>query len=189
MSSSSERIGSAGSKISGLRTSGGKISNEIHSESQYFFNRWIWIQFSWIALKNAAIIPEDNYHHPKANVTGDNTGGEVQPADYSMNLREKAMLRAKVTDLSYTLDMIESTKPKKKGTASTPLSLRELKIIHDCLRLETQSREKQFNKLERAKKARDVSDLKNQTCVVSGKGALRASPKLFVGTNCQIERS
>ena len=125
-------------------------------------------------MKNAAIIPEDIYHHPKANVTGGNTGGEVQSADYSMNLREKAMIRAKVTDLSYTLDMIESTKPKKKGTASTPLSLRELKIIHDCLRLETQSREKQFNKLERAKKARDVSDLKNQTCVVSGKGALRA---------------
>ena len=173
-STSRERIGSAGSKTAGLRTPGGKISNEIHSEAQYFFNRWIWIQFPWIALKNAAIIPEDNYHHPKANVTGDNTGGEVQPADYSMNLREKAMIRAKVNDLNYTLDMIKSTKPKKKATPSTPLSLRELKIIHDRLRLETESRERQFNELERARKARSVSDLKNQMCVVSGKGALRA---------------
>lgn len=176
VSTGRERTGSAGSKngCAGFRMPGAKISNEIHSEAQYFFNRWIWIQFPWIALKNAS-----NYHHPKANnATGDNTGGEVQPTDCSMNIREKAMIRAKVTDLSSTLDMIESTKPKKKSTTSTPLSsereLRELKIIYDRLRLETESRDKQFNELERARKARDVSDLKNQTCVVSGKAALRA---------------
>ncbi len=117
-------------------------------------------------MKNAAIIHEDNYPHPKANAMGDSIGGEVQPADHSMNLC------AKVTNISSTLDMIESTKQRKKSTTSIPLSserqLRELKIIHDRLQLEMESREKQYNKLKRAQKAWEIGDLKNQTCIASG---------------------
>ncbi len=119
LSSSKERTGTAGSNIgtARLRMLGGNGSNEIHSEAQYFFNRWIWIQFPWIGLKNATITNEDNHRHQKANAS-DNTSAELVAEDSAgMNLREKTMIPAKVTALSSTLDTIESTKPKSSSSS------------------------------------------------------------------------
>ncbi|KAL3789640.1 hypothetical protein ACHAW5_002357 [Stephanodiscus triporus] len=172
--SSKERTGTAGSKtgIAGLRTPGRNGSNEIHSEAQYFFNRWIWIQFPWIGLKNATITNEDNHSHPKANAS-DNTSVElVADTSVGMNLREKTMIRAKATELSSTLDMIESTKPQNKN--SSERELRELKSIHNMLQVEVEARERQYKELERTHKARHISELKNQTRVACGEGVLRA---------------
>jgi hypothetical protein len=142
---------------------------KIHSEAQYFFNRWIWIQFPWIGLKNATITNDDTHRHPKANAS-DNTSAElVADTSAGMNLREKTMIRAKATELRSTLDMIES-KPNKN---SSERELRELKSIHDMLQVKVESRERQYKELERTHKARHIGELKNQTRVACGEGILR----------------
>ena len=126
-------------------------------------------------MKNASITYEGKRRQePKVDESDITSAESIPSADYSISLRDKAMIHARVSEPSATLlkiDKIESSKPKKKSPTVIPSfesrelnardstfnssyegamkQLREMKSLHDSLAVEADAKEKQFHELEK----------------------------------------
>lgn len=139
-------------------------------------------------MKNASITYEGKRRQePKVDESDITSAESIPSADYSISLRDKAMIHARVSEPSATLlklDKIESSKPKKKSPTVIPSfesrelnardstfnssyegamkQLREMKSLHDSLAVEADAKEKQFHELENTQRTKLVGDLKSQ---------------------------
>ena len=113
---------------SGMTGSPAKHNSQIESESRYYFMRWIWIQFPWIALaqtqqSNSSLTSEGKRHiFPSATNTS-------RSHTVELSVRDKAMLHPSgVTDRSVALaakliNLESDPKPRTRpSTASIPFS-------------------------------------------------------------------
>ena len=172
------------------------IQSEDH---KYYFNRWIWIQFPWLALKNACLVSQNDQNHTsnQSKMCRISTPTE----EPSIGLREKSLIKT-IAEPSATLmklNKMSSTSPKKKTITEIPFSsqttwqntqektnsaednpsnevlmkqLRDLKHVHDTLAVEASNKEKQLLELERANTARQVGDKKSHTRIARGEKEL-----------------
>jgi len=115
-----ERGDSAGPRMLQNRT-----PNQMQPEAQYFFNRWVWIQFPWLALKNASTVGQKNVCRPndQSNILRDESTPSTP--ERSISVRDKAMISAGVAEPSPTLvklDKMESLEPRRKNSTVIPFS-------------------------------------------------------------------
>ena len=103
-----ERVGDEWLVRLGINVSATRIGNDgykspegnrIQSDAHYFFHRWLWIMYPWIAI-TASTKPEAVLvAQPTASVI-ENISSGIQPADMLMNVRDKEMINAKANKLN-----------------------------------------------------------------------------------------
>ncbi len=116
---------------------GGRLIHQMHSESHYFFNRWVWIQFPWLALMSAskAVQAVSSLEVRGDNNTSQNKVWAMKKNDplaerndnsaADVSVRDKAMISAGVAIPSMTLlkmDKLKSSIDRTKSTADIPYS-------------------------------------------------------------------
>ena len=149
------------------QTNSRKPTNQIQSEEHYNFNRWIWIQFAWIALQNASMTYGGGHtrqQKAKERVITRSPSSSSPSTGEKLSIRDNAMIR--ITNHPSTtltkLDKLksESAKPKRRTTSTTiPFSsgtTYESKLELDAKESETGNRYKMaVNQLHELKRIND----------------------------------
>ncbi|KAL9191603.1 hypothetical protein ACHAXT_001309 [Thalassiosira profunda] len=183
---------------------------KLQPETLYFLNRWIWLQFPWLALKNAAACRDSG--RQLTNGVGDRSSVADETAEPSaISVRDKAMLHARIGRPSTAvakLDKLETTaEPKPKTASVIPFSsgtswesrqdiddgsnrgsvddaakqLRELKQLYDTIVAEADAKQKHLRELENASRIRSASEAKSQKSRATG-------AKVITELECRLEQ-
>jgi len=174
-------------------------------EAQYFFNRWLWIQFPYLALqsKSYEMKPQQKIKEkPTTPITI-----RSQPVEV-LSVRDKAMIQTQnQPSVALTkLDKLESSKPRKRNPAAIPFSsgttwesninlgatdsdqdtsrtavnqLHELKSLHNALTIEANTKDRQLAEQVNSKRLKQVGDGNRNKRIRDGVEAIDALQSRF----------
>lgn len=178
------KLGIDASANDGFKSPEGK---RIQSDAHYFFHRWLWIMFPWIAITSSTE-PETVLAAPQPTMTADkeNFSAVIPPVDMLVSVRDQAMINAKANKLSSAIkspkiatsleipaELLQAEIPSQDARAAAK-KLRELKNIHDKLTLEAESRERQYKESIRAQKVRRTGNATSSKSIARGEEILTA---------------
>jgi len=181
---------------------GGSRGASRQSEAQYFFNRWLWIQFPYLALQSHDTNPQPRIKQkPTTPIT--TTSRPVE----ELSVRDNAMIQTlNNPSVALTkLDKLES-KPRKRNPTAIPFSsgttwesnieqraiesdqdtsrtavnqLQELKSIHNALTIEVASKERQLAEQINSQRLKQLGDGNRNKRISDGVEAIDALQSRF----------
>ena len=173
----------------------------IQSDASYFFHRWLWIMFPWIAITSSSE-PETVVVAPEPTADAkENVSVAIQPAGVLVSVRDQAMINAKANKLSSAIksqkiatsleipaELLQAEIPSQDARAAAK-KLRELKSIHDKLTLEAECRERQYKESIRAQKVRHTGNAKSSKSIAQGEEVLTALQSRLEQMDCLIDKA
>eukprot|EP00804_Cyclotella_cryptica_P010642 CCRYP_005465-RA/>CCRYP_005465-RA protein AED:0.33 eAED:-0.26 QI:227/0.33/0.28/0.57/1/1/7/0/2002 len=152
-----------------------KKVEKIRPDTDYFFNRWTWIQFPWLALRNTS----------KAVVKEITSDGLLSYKNGTMPSRQRAMVRSGVVIQRHTTAIKATTRGgsnchfdkqgsrgEKDDLRNLYIQLSRLKKYYDSDVVEASEREKYLNELERTLSEKNLADDQNQHKLAAGEAAI-----------------
>ena len=178
-------------------------------EAQYFFNRWLWIQFPYFALQSKSYETNPQLKIKEKPTTPITTTSQPVEEQSSLSVRDKAMIQTlNQPSVALTkLDKLESSnKPRKKNPTAIPFSsgttwesninldatdsdqdtsraavtkLHELKSIHNALTIEANTKERQLTEQNNSQRLRQLGDGNRNKRISDGVEAIDALQSRF----------
>ena len=189
----------------GSRSSRGQIAEE----AQYFFNRWLWIQFPYLALQSKSYETKPQPKIKEKPSTPIATTSQPVEDLSSLTVRDKAMVQTlNNPSVALTkLDKLESSnKPRKRNPTVIPFSsgttwesnnelgvmesdqdtsriavnqLHELKSIHDNLTIEANTKDRQLAEQVNSLRLKQLGDGNRNKRISDGVEAIDALQSRF----------
>jgi len=192
------KLGIDASANDGFKSPEGK---RIQSDAHYFFHRWLWIMFPWIAITSSTE-PETVLAAPQPTTADkENVSAVIPPVDMLVSVRDQAMINAKANKLSYAIkspkiatsleipaELLQAEIPSQVARDAAK-KLRELKSIHDKLTLEADCRERQYKESIRAQTVRRTGNAKSSKSIARGEEVLAALQSRLEQMDCLIDQA
>ena len=183
--------------------------NRQSEEAQYFFNRWLWIQFPYLALQSKSYETKPQPKIKEKQVTQTPIRSQPPEEQSSLSVRDNSMIQTlNNPSVALTkLDKIETSKPRKRNPTVIPFSsgttwesninldatdsnqdtshkralnqLQELKTIHNALTIEADAKDRQLVEQANSRRLKQLGDGNRSKRISDGVEAIDALQSRF----------